>query len=115
MAARPRPSRQLMVEVESGVRTLHTFAGVLQGRMALARASGSRREFEGVSEGELQRAGALCDQAVAAIGDVLARLSPELAFEAAQIADVICQRELEIPPGATAPALRLIAADDRSA
>lgn len=104
-----------MVETEKGVRTLHAYAGVLQGRLALARASGTRREFEGVSEGDLRRAVLLCEQAIGAVDAVLAGLSPELSFQAAQIADVVCQRELHASAESVAPALRLIAADDRSA
>jgi glutathione S-transferase len=103
-----------MVEAETSVRTLHAYAGVFQGRLALARASGRRREFEAVSESALRRAATLCDQATAAIESALASMSPELASHAASVADIICQREFDLPPGA-APALHVVAADDRSA
>jgi len=113
---RSRPSRRKLLDAEASLRTLNAYAGVLQARLALARASGSRKEFEDVSDAELALVAAVCTHATDGIDAVLERVSPALASHAAAVADVTCQREFDLLRPPAASHVRLVAADgDRPA
>lgn len=103
----PRPSRSKLLDAELSIRTLHAYAGILQGRLALARATGTRQEFAAVTESQLLRATVECANATQAIDAILDRLAPELASTAAAVADLACQREFDMAPRASDPHLHL--------
>lgn len=91
-----RPSRRNLLDAELSIRTLHAYAGILQGRLALARAAGTRQEFAAVTESQLLRAAVACANATEAIDAILVRVAPELASTAAAVADLTCQREFHL-------------------
>jgi hypothetical protein len=100
-----------MRDAEASLRTLTAFVGVLQGRLALARVSCRRAEFEHVTDDGLVLLAAQCEQAVAAVDAVLGRISPELASSAAAIADVEHRRAFTQPRPPAAAHLRLVEGD----
>lgn len=91
-----RPSPRTLLDAELSIRTLHAYAGLLQGRFALARAAGTRRDFAGVTESQLLCATVACANATEAIDAILDRIAPELASTAAAVADLACQREFDL-------------------
>ena len=113
---RPRPSRPIMLDAEANLRTLQAYVVVLQTRLALARLTGSRQEFEAVTDGQLLHVAALCSHATEGIDAILDRVAPELASHAALVAELSCQREFDRPRPPAAAHLRLVAAEvDRPA
>lgn len=82
-----------MLDTELALRGMNAYAGVLQSRLALARLQGTRREFEGVAEGQLRRAAAACVSATDVIDRILESIDPSLASTAAGVADLECRRE----------------------
>jgi hypothetical protein len=100
-----------MLHAEASLRTLHAYAGVLQGRLALARVTGTRAEFEGITDGDLASIAALCAHAADGIDAILDRMSPELASNAAAIADVSCQREFSHPRPPSTAQFRVVQGD----
>lgn len=111
-----RPSHAAMNDAELALRTLHAFQQNLQSRLALARLTGTRREFANVPESQLVRLTAACEGVTQLIDSVLEAIDPNLAALAASIADIECQREFDRPPGERAAHLRLAARDvDRPA
>lgn len=113
---RSRPSRSVMFDTEAHVRTLNAYLGVLQGRLALARGTGNRHEFAAVTDNQLRQMAALCSHATDGIDAILDRIAPELASNAAAIADVSCQREFDLPRPPAVAHLRLVVVEaDRPA
>lgn len=98
-----------MLDAEASLRTLHAYVSILQGRLALARVSGSRHEFDGIADGQLAQVAMLCANATHGIHAMLDRMAPELASTAAAVAEVNCQRELELR--ASPAHLRLVPVD----
>jgi hypothetical protein len=98
-----------MLDTETSLRTLHAYVGLLQSRLALARATGSRQAFEGVYESQLAQVCVLSVQATDAVDAILDRLAPELASTAAAIADMNSQREFELPRRSAVRHLQLVA------
>lgn len=108
---RLRPSHAAMRDAEAGLRALEAYVGVLQGRLALARLSRRRAEFEAVSDGDLALLVIECEQATEAVGAILGRISSELASNAAAIAEVEHQRAFTGPRPPVAAHLRLVEGD----
>ena len=100
-----------MSDAEAGLRTLDAYVGVLQGRLALARISRRRAEFEHVMDGDLALLAIECEKATAAVDAILGRISPELAANAAAIADVEHQRAFTRPRPPAATHLRVVESD----
>jgi hypothetical protein len=100
-----------MRDAEASLRTLDAFVGVLQGRLALARLSRRRAEFASVTDGDLALLAIECDRATAAVDAILGRISPELAANAAAIADVEHQRAFTQPRPPAAAYLRVVEGD----
>lgn len=94
---------------------LHAYVGVLQGRLALARATGNRHEFGAISDAQLAQVAAMCSHAANGIDALLERVAPQLASTAAAVADLSCQRELDLPRPPAAGHLRLAVESDRPA
>lgn len=103
-----------MRDAEAGLRTLDAYVGVLQGRLALARLSLRRAEFESVTDGDLAVLTIECERATAAVEAILGRISPELASNAAAIADVEHQRAFTRPRPPAAH-LRVVVEGDHGA
>lgn len=104
---RSRPSRQKLLDAELSIRTLHAYAGILQGRLALARVTATRQEFAHVTDSQLAHAAVACANATEAIDAILDSVAPELASTAAAVADLSCQREFDMPRPPVAGHLRL--------
>jgi hypothetical protein len=100
-----------MLEAETSLRTLNAFTDVLVGRLALARAAGTCREFVEVSEVELLGIATRCGGLTDEIALMLDRMAPEIAAGAAAIADIECQRELDRPRSVVASRLHVVDAD----
>jgi hypothetical protein len=100
-----------MLAAEASLRTLSAYASTLQGRLALARATGCRHELAGASNTDLETVAALCARATDGIDAVLDRLNPELAAHAATVAEVMCQRDIDQPCVRAAARPRLVAVD----
>jgi hypothetical protein len=105
---RPRPSGAAMRDAEAVLRTLDAYVGVLQGRLALARLSRRRAGFASVTDSDLALLTSECERAAAAVDAILGRISPELASNAAAIADVEHQRAFTRPRPPAAAHLRLV-------
>jgi hypothetical protein len=101
-----------MLDAEASLRTLHAYVDIVQGRLALARATGNRRELAGVSDADLANAAALCASASDGLHAVLDRIDPHFSSMAAAIADLSCQRELALPRPATPRRLRLVSVEE---
>jgi hypothetical protein len=97
-----------MRDAEAGLRTLDAYVGVLQGRLALARLSMRRAEFESIADGDLAVVTIECERATAAVDAILGRISPELASNAAAIADVEHQRAFTQPRPPAVAHLRIV-------
>ena len=105
-----------MHDAELALRTLAVFQQSLQSRLALARLTGTRRDFVNVPEGQLVRVTAACESVTGIVEAVLMSIDPDLAAHAANIVDIECQREFDRPPGDRAGHLHLAACDaDRPA
>lgn len=105
-----------MHDAELALRTLDAFRQQLQSRLALARLTGTRRDFVNVPESQLVRVTAACESATSAIDALLESIDPDLASMAASVADIECQREFDRPPGEAGPHLHVAACDaDRPA
>ncbi|HXE46135.1 MAG TPA: hypothetical protein VN635_13195 [Conexibacter sp.] len=90
-----------MLDAELALRTINAYAGVLEGRLALARLQGTRREFEAVTDGQLRRAATACASATDIMDTILEGIDPAFASMAAGAADLACQRDFgrERPTG----------------
>jgi hypothetical protein len=108
---RSRPSRAAMNDAEADLRTLAAYVGVLQGRLALARVSRRRAALASVTDGDLALLTIQCERATAAVDAVLGRMSPELASNAAAIADAEHRRAFTRPRPPAAAHLQLVEAD----
>ncbi len=111
---RPRPSHAALHDAEASLRTLDAYVGVLQARLALARVSRRRAEFEAVTDSDLALLAAQCESATVVVDAILGRVSPELAATAAAVADVTYQREFTQPRPPVAAPLRLVEGDRRA-
>jgi len=100
-----------MRDAEASLRTLDAYVGVLQGRLALARLSRRRAEFASVTDGDLALLMIECERATVGVDAILGRISPDLASNAAAIADVEHQRAFTRPRPPAAAHLRLVEAD----
>jgi len=100
-----------MRSAEASLRTLGAYLGVLRGRVALARVSRRRAEFERVSDSDLALLVLECEKASELIDAILRRISPELARSAAAIADVDHQQAFTEPRPPAAAHLRLVDAE----
>jgi hypothetical protein len=108
---RSRPSRAALHDAEATLRTLDAYVGVLQGRLALARLSRRRAEFEQVTDGDLALLAIHCQKVTDALDAILGRISPELAASAAAVADVEHHRAFTRPRPPAAGHLRVVEGD----
>lgn len=108
---RLRPSRAALHDAEGRLLTLEAFAGVLKSRLALARLSHRRAEFEQITDGDLAVLAIQCERVTDALDAILGRMSPELAANAAAVADVEHQRTLTQPRPPAAGHLRVVESD----
>jgi len=95
-------------DTEGSLHTLAAYVGVLQGRLALARLSGKRTEFERVTDGDLAVLAVQCQKVTDALDAILERISPNLAASAASVADIEHQRAFTRPRPPAAPHLRAV-------
>jgi len=108
---RSRPSRVALHDTEGRLLTLEAFAGVLQSRLALARLSHRRTEFEHITDGDLAVLAIQCERLTDALDAILRRISPGLAANAAAVADVEHQRTFTRPRPPAAGHLRVVESD----
>lgn len=108
---RSRPSRAALQGAEASLHTLNAYAGILQSRLALARLARRRSEFEQVTDGDLALVAIQCEKLTEALDAILGRISPELAANAAAVADVEHQRAFTRPRPPAAEHLRIVEGD----
>lgn len=108
---RPRPTHAALHDAEVSLLTLDAYIGVLKGRLALARVSRRRAQFEPITDGDLALLVAQCDGVIAVVDATLGRMAPELAATALAIADAHYQREFTSARPSVAAHLRLVQGD----
>lgn len=88
-----RPPHALLRSVETDLRTLDAYVGTLTSRLALARAMGTRKEFEQVPHSELARIATLSKALTGAVEGALRTMAPALVAHSAAVAELACGGE----------------------